>query len=264
MAPTFLMCPPDYYEIAYEINPWMDVRRKADPARARRQWEALYDCILRLGGGVELVAPVKGLPDMVFTANAGLVCGDRVILSSFRHAQRQGESPYFEAWFEKQGFKVHRPPPDCFFEGAGDGLFVGEDLFAGYRVRSDIRAHLRIGELLGRRVLSLELVEKYFYHLDTCFCPLDDRRALYYPGAFDAYGRKVIEDAVPRPLAVGGEDARRFGCNAVVLDRRVILHEGCGALRSALEAEGCEVHELDLSEFHKAGGSAKCLTLRVR
>jgi N-dimethylarginine dimethylaminohydrolase len=158
---------------------------------------------------------------------------------------------------------VHLLPQDHFFEGAGDGLFLGDNLFAGYRIRSDIQAHRIISEILGIRVLSLELVDERFYHLDTCFCPLDEERALYYPMAFDEYGLKVIERFVPKPLPVCDGDALRFGCNAVVIQKHVVLHRGCDELKAMLTGEGFEVHELDLSEFLKAGGSAKCLTLRI-
>ena len=264
MMTTFLMCPPDYYGIEYEINPWMDIRRQADSCLAIKQWEKLYDLLKnQLSVDVERVRPVKGLPDMVFTANAGLVFEKQFILASFRHPQRRGESPHFRRWFEEKGYQIHVLPPAHCFEGAGDGLFLGESLFAGYRIRSDIRVHGILSEVLEKRVLSLELVDERFYHLDTCFCPLDRERALYYPMAFDEYGRKVIERFVPKPLPVSDADAQRFGCNAVVIQRHVVLHEGCEELKALLQGEGFEVHELDLSEFLKAGGSAKCLTLRI-
>ncbi len=261
---TFFMCPPDYYGIKYEINPWMNMRYQADPKLAKEQWEKLYDLLKnKVAVNVELIKPVEGLPDMIFTANAGLAFERRFILASFRHTQRQGESPHFRMWFEKRGYQVHILPQDLFFEGAGDGLFLGENLFAGYRIRSDIRAHGIISEFLEKRVLSLELVDDRFYHLDTCFCPLDHERALYYPLAFDEYGRQVIEQFVPNPLPVSDADALRFGCNAVVIQKHVVLHQGCEELKALLRDEGFTVHELDLSEFLKAGGSAKCLTLRI-
>ena len=258
------MCPPDYYGIEYEINPWMDLRRQADPKMAKRQWESLYDLLKnRLHVRVELIEPVKGLPDMVFTANAGLIFENYFILASLRHPERRGESPHFEKWFKGYGYQVHTLPPDCFFEGAGDGLFLGENLFAGYRIRSDVQAHRIISEILGKRVLSLELVDERFYHLDTCFCPLDADRALYYPLAFDEPAGKVIQQFVPKPIPVSDADALRFGCNAIVIEENVVLHYGCEELKAMLIGEGFLVHELDFSEFLKAGGSAKCLTLRI-
>jgi N-dimethylarginine dimethylaminohydrolase len=262
--PSFFMCPPDYYGIEYEINPWMDRRRPADPLRAAKQWRALYDRLsTTLGATVELLTPVPGLPDLVFTANAGLATGKKFIRSNFRFPQRQREIPVFEDWFKKRGYRILPLPSEACFEGEGDALPVGRTLFAGYRMRSDIQSHQVIGEILGCEVLSLELTDPHFYHLDTCFCPLDDRTALYFPEAFDDYGRKVIEASVPDPVPVSLEDALRFGCNAVVVGKDVVLQAGCDVLKRSLSDHGYTVHELDLSEFHKAGGSAKCLVLRL-
>ena len=260
---SLLMCPPDYYGIEYEINPWMDVRRPADAERAGGQWQALYDLLRSLGVHVELVEPVKGLPDLVFTANAGIVADRRFIASRFLHPERQREQPTWEAWFRARGYRIETLPEKACFEGEGDALWFGTTMFAGYRIRSDIRSHQALATIVGHEVLSLELVDERFYHLDTCFCPLDERRALYYPPAFDDYGRRVIAQFVPDPVAVDDADAARFGCNAIVVGRDVILQSGCAALERSLRGLGFSPHAVDLSEFHKAGGSAKCLALWI-
>jgi arginine dihydrolase len=262
--PTFLMCPPDYFGIEYEINAWMDRRRPADPGVAMRQWQGLCRLLTEnLEARVELLPSVRGLPDLPFTANAGLVRDRHFIRSNFRFPERQPESPVFEGWFNSHGYRTSTLPAGACFEGEGDALFIGETLFAGYRMRSDIESHLKIGQILECRVLSLELADPRFYHLDTCFCPLGDRAAFYFPEAFDAYGRKVIETSVPEPIRVDKEDALRFGCNAIVVGKDVVLQTGCAGLNRELRRRGYAVHELDLSEFHKAGGSAKCLVLRL-
>src|SRR5205085_12484638 len=142
--------------------------------------------------------------------NAGLIRDDRVVLSNFRHQQRQGEAPIFRRWFEARGLRVETLPPTVYFEGEGDALFLGERLFAGYRWRSDARAHYLLGEILGVQVLSLELMDPRFYHLDTCFCPLDSATAAYYPGAFDEYARRVLEANVPQLIPVDEKEAARF------------------------------------------------------
>jgi N-dimethylarginine dimethylaminohydrolase len=257
------MCSPDYYGIEYEINPWMDVRVGSDPGDSRRQWSALEERLDSLGVIVERIDPVRGLPDLVFTANAGLVFRDTVILSRFRHGVRQKEAPYFRAWFASRGFGVVELPEGMHFEGAGDALFCGETLFAGYRFRSDALGHQWIGEHLGVNVLPVELVDPRYYHLDTCFCPLAEGAAIYYPGAFDEYGRSVLKEWVGRLIEVSADEARSFSCNAVVVGRDVVLNEGAPRLAESLRAEGFRVHALVLTEFIKAGGSAKCLTLRL-
>ncbi|HXG12071.1 MAG TPA: arginine deiminase-related protein [Gemmataceae bacterium] len=258
-----LMCPPDYYGIEYEINPWMSRSRGSVRERARRQWDALYQTLLGLGVQVELLTPQPGLPDLVFTANAGLVFRDRFFSSRFRHEVRARETPYFDAWFAAHGFTVEHLPEGMYFEGAGDALFCGPVLFAGYRIRSDVRAHQYLAGVIGRQVLPLELINPRFYHLDTCFCPLAPGEAIYYPAAFDAYGRRVLRTHIPKLLAVNEAEAHRFGCNAVVVGKTVVTNSGCERLAADLRAWGYEPVAVELDEFLKAGGSAKCLTLRL-
>ena len=260
--PALLMCRPAHYGIRYEINPWMHVRRPANQRKAVRQWEALYRLLTALNVRVQLLPPSAGLPDLVFTANAGLVDGRTFIRSNFRYPQRQGEEPVVERYVRRRGFRIVRLPRRFNFEGEGDALWSGDTLLLGFRYRSDAAAHERLAALLGREVLPVELIDKRFYHLDTCFCPLDARSALWYPRAFDRYGRRVLERAVPELLPVSEADATRFCCNAIVAGREIVLQAGASrALLKRLRARGLTPHPLDLSEFLKAGGSAKCLVL---
>ncbi len=256
-----LLCPPDYYGIEYEINPWMDRRRNADQALARAQWQQLHDTLKALDCQVERIPAQPRLPDMVFTANAGLVAGRRFIRSNFRFSQRRGEEEHFENWFADHGYEVLRLPDSLFFEGEGDALFCGEVLFCGYRFRSDVRSHQLVGEMLRCLVISLELVLDRHYHLDTCFCPLPDGGAIWYPAAFDAYGQRTIRHHVRDLIAVGPEEAGRFACNAVVLDKESVLPEGCPELEKTLVKRGYRPHALPMTEYLKAGGACKCLTL---
>jgi N-dimethylarginine dimethylaminohydrolase len=154
-------------------------------------------------------------------------------------------------------------PTKYAFEGEGDALFVGNDLFVGYRFRTDVHAHRLIGEMLGLRVISLHLTDGYFYHLDTCFCPLGPDVAAYYPPAFDAYAQQVLKAHIPRLFEVSEADTRRFAANAVVVEKNVVMNVGCDAFQRTLEAEGFCVYPVDLSQFLLAGGSAKCLVLRL-
>ena len=261
--PSILMCPPDYYGIEYEINPWMSRSRASSPERAREQWQTLHDRLVSLGVVVETMTPRKGLPDLVFTANAGLVHRTHFFSSRFRHEVRARESPYFDGWFADHGFTVEQMPTDVHFEGAGDALFCGPSLIAGYRIRSDALGHQFLGKQLGVQVLPVELVDPRFYHLDTCFCPLSPGEALYFPPAFDSYGLKVLQKHVPRLIPVVESEAVRFACNAVVVGRTVVANAGSDQMATDLSARGYEVHFVELDEFIKAGGSAKCLTLRL-
>ncbi len=263
--PTFLMSRPRYYEIAYEINPWMKLERPVDGPLARRQWQVLYGTLRRMREvRVRLINPVRGWPDMVFTANGGLVVGRDVFLSNFRYRQRRGETRHFAAWFKKHRYRVVRLHERLRFEGEGDALRVGENWFFGYHFRSDIAAHQWMSGRLRARVLSLELVNKRFYHLDTCFLPLDGRSCLYYPKAFDHYARRLISSFVPDPIPVPLADAKRFVCNGVVVGKKLVVQEGVSrGVRRALKQRGFTLVELDLTEFLKAGGSSKCLVLTL-
>jgi N-dimethylarginine dimethylaminohydrolase len=257
------MCPPDYYGIEYEINAWMNRRRQSDHPTAVRQWNELRRILESLGAEIVCMEAVPGLPDLVFTANAALIYRDIAVISRFRHDVREREVPYDEAWLKRLGFVIEHAPEGSYFEGAGDALFCGDTLFAGYRIRSDARGHQQIGLRLGVRVIPLELVDPYYYHLDTCFCPLRSDCAIWYPMAFDDYGRRVLTEFIGDLIAVGGEEARRFACNAVVVGATVVTNTGCPQLHDALARRGFETRETPLDEFTKAGGSAKCLTLRL-
>ncbi len=264
---VFLMCPPEYFTVAYIINPWMHGNlRRIDAVVARQQWRALYDAIVE-HATVRLVLPEPGSPDMVFTANAGLVKGRRFILSRFRYPERQYEEPYFADWFMDRGYEVSLMPRDLPFEGAGDALFDRREarLWMGHGHRSLQGARDVLGERLGMEVVLLKLVDNRFYHLDTCFCPLEGGHLLYYPAAFDDASRAQIEALVPaaRRIAIEEEDALAFACNAVNIDARVIVNRATPAFVKALGRCGYEVLQTPLSEFMKAGGSAKCLTLRL-
>jgi lysine-ketoglutarate reductase/saccharopine dehydrogenase-like protein (TIGR00300 family) len=263
----FLMCPPAHFDVQYVINPWMEGNvHRSSQATAAEQWQKLQR-LIKGQGQVEQVPPQPGLPDMVFTANAGLVAGDQVVLSRFLHRERQGEEAHFRRWFSEHGFTVHELPRDLPFEGAGDALLHrdGRTLWAGYGFRSELDSHPYLAELLDIEVLSLRLVDKRFYHLDTCFCPLERGHLLYYPAAFDAQSNRLIEQRVPesKRIAVDETDAVNFACNAVNVDRRIILNQASADLKARLQKAGFEVFETPLFEFMKSGGGAKCLTLRL-
>ena len=258
-----LLCAPDYYGIEYEINPWMDRAHNAVPEMARAQWARLRETLQSLGCQIELISPQPNLPDMVFTANAGLVSAKKFVRSKFRFPQRQGEEGYFEKWFLEHGYEQVTLSDDLYFEGEGDALFCGEVLFCGYRFRSDIRSHQRIGEMLKCLVISVELVQDRFYHLDTCFCPLSVDSAIWYPAAFDEYGQRVIRHHVKDLLDVSQEEAAHFACNAVVLGKDIVLADNSPKLAAGLRVRGFRTHELSMTEFIKAGGACKCLTLFI-
>lgn len=261
-----LMCPPTYFDVTYAINPWMVEASPCDVDLAKRQWDNLYRTITKeVGAEVLLMEPVEGLPDLVFTANAAFVYDNQAVIAHYKHPERRGEESFCAEWFEKHGFDVTALPDNLFFEGAGDALVWQDRVFAGYKTRTDIASHNLLTAKTGLPVLSLELIDPRFYHIDVCICPLADGHFIYSPEAFDEYGNTVIEANVPREkrIPVTPEEAARFACNSVNVHDAVIFNQGSAKLADELKIRGFRVFQVDLSEFLKSGGSSKCLTLRV-
>jgi N-dimethylarginine dimethylaminohydrolase len=262
-----LMCAPDYFSINYVINPWMTEHiGSSDQKKAKKQWSILKDVISEYAD-VVTVEPRPGLPDMVFTANAGLVVDQKVIPSHFIPLERRPEEQYFKHWFKKNSFKCFELNEQIKFEGAGDCLLDkgGSWLWTGVGFRTEIEAHVEIERFFGIKVVALQLVDPHFYHIDTCFCPLTGGFVMYYPPAFNSESRLAIEDRIPlhKRIIVNTMDAENFACNAINIGNVIILNKASGSLKSKLINAGFKIREVDLSEFLKAGGSAKCLTLKL-
>ena len=263
----FLMCPPSYFGVEYVINPWMQGQVHAtDLGHARTQWKALHALIAEQAQ-VDLLPEVPGLPDLVFTANAALIYRGRAILSNFRCPERQPEAAHNARWFAENGFTVSHLPPDVFFEGAGDALLDRAQplLWMGHGFRSDIGALPHLAALTGLEIQPLRLCDPRFYHLDTCFCPLQAGYLLYYPGAFDKAGIAAIEARVSpsQRLALPDSDAIEFACNAVNIGWKIILNNASESTTHWLTERGFDITKTRLHEFMKAGGAAKCLSLRL-
>ena len=263
MTRKVLMCEPVHYRIDYEINPWMRRANAVQGEQANEQWRGLHDALVALGVDVQLVEQGPDVPDMTFTANAGVVIGERFIPANFRFPQRQPEEERFVRWFEDHGYETETIHDPHYWEGEGDVLPGENEIFAGYRFRTEFRALDHVDELLGRETVRLELVDPRFYHLDTCFAPLGGGRALYYPGAFGEASRATLAHHFPDLIAVNDHDAGRFACNAVRVDGTVVLNSDCPATIQALQERGFETVQTATDEFIKAGGSVKCLVLML-
>jgi len=262
-----LMCPPDYFAVEHVLNPWMAGNEGSlDQSLAQSQWAYLYESIAEVAD-IELLEPQSGLPDLVFTANAGFVCGHTAVPSHFMPQERRGEEAYLKQWLTDRGFELRLLPDDIGFEGAGDCLIDrgGPWLWTGYGFRTEIESHALLSEWFAREVVSVRLVDPRFYHIDTCLCPLSGGYLLYYPQAFDQASIEAIEKRVPanRRIIVSDADAAAFACNAVNIDEHVFLHTCSATLHTELGRLGFDVHEIPLTEFLKSGGSAKCLTLKL-
>jgi len=259
----YLMCRPEFFGVLYEINPWMHAEVRVDPEGAVEQWEGLVATLREAGAGIELQEPVAGLPDLVFTANAGIVNGAQFVPSRFRNVERQAETVHDVAWFSAHGYRVDGLPLEVHHEGAGDALPFGDVLVSGYRFRSDAASHAHLSRLTGAAVRSIELVDERLYHLDLTFCPLDGRRAMVAPLGWDRYGLAVLGALVPEPLLLEDEEALAFCANSVVVGTTVVM-PGCPPrVGRVLEGWGFDVVVCPVGEFLKAGGGCRCLTLAL-
>jgi N-dimethylarginine dimethylaminohydrolase len=216
----YLMCRPEHFEVSYAINPWMDVTRDVDRELALRQWETLRQTYLDLGHEVELIDPEPGLPDMVFAANGGIVVDGRAVVARFRDAQRAAEAAAYRRWYADAGFAPTRP--GATFEGEGDLLVAGDTILAGYGFRTDRAAHDVVARVTGREVVSLELIDPRYYHLDVALCPLDADTIAYLPEAFSPAARAELERRFPAALTVTTHDATCLALNAVSDGRHVV------------------------------------------
>lgn len=262
-----LMCPPDYFTVDYVINPWMAGQEGVlDRDLAQQQWETLRDTIAEYADVVTMPAQPE-LPDMVFTANAGVVLGNKAIASHFMPLERRPEEEHFKRWFRESGFDLLDLDEKIGFEGAGDCLFDrgGDWLWTGYGFRTEIEAHAEIQKYFDVELVSIKLTDSRFYHIDTAFCPLSSGFLMYHPPAFDFDSRVAIESRIPphKRIIVDTLDAGNFACNAVNIGDTVILNQASEPLKAQLMMRGFKVREVGLSEFLKAGGSAKCLTLKL-
>jgi len=259
-----LMCKPAYFDVVYAINAWMHPDDPLDKKVAAEQWNNLYKVYESLGYEIELIEPVDGLPDMVFTANGGLVYEDKVVLPNFKNAERQGETPVFKKWFKENLPNSQLLSPNSLFEGEGDALFIGNKLYGGYGFRSSREEYRQIGEFLDVEVVPLELVDPRFYHFDTCFSVLDSQTVAYFPEAFSEKARELIEKNIPNTLKVEEKDAEVFGLNMFSDGKNVVVAEQAKDFQKQLSGRGYNVHTVDVSEFKKSGGGIKCLTLLLK
>jgi len=262
MSRHYIMCRPTYFAVDYAINPWMDPTMPVDTDLAIAQWETLRQTYLRMGHTVELVDPMPGLPDMVFTANGATIIDGKMLGSQFRYPQRAAEAPAFLDWGDRAGLATQEAK--AVNEGEGDILLAGELVLAGFGPRTDLAAHAQAQELFGRPVISLQLVDPRYYHLDTALCVLRPDRIAYLPSAFSEGSQAVLRQLYPDALLARAEDAAAFGLNAVSDGRHVVLPVGATAMARKLATLGYEPVPVDVSELLKAGGGPKCCTLEVR
>lgn len=264
---TILMCRPDYFTVSYRINPWMHPEDPTDTSLAVTQWEVLYRTYLDLGFDVQLVDAIPGLPDMVYAANGGFVLDSIAYGASFTYPERQPEGPAYMEWFRANGFDVR--VPESVNEGEGDFLLVGDVLLAGQGFRSASNSHQELGAIFGRPVISLNLVNPSFYHLDTAIAVLDpeggaEANIAYLPSAFDEPSLAILRGRYPDAIIVTEEDAAVLGLNSYSDGYNVVIASRAKDFERQLRERGYNPIGVDLSELLLGGGGVKCCTLELR
>lgn len=258
----FVMCRPDYFEVTYSINPWMNPNEPVDRALALAQWDALRSTFERYGHHVDVVPGEPGLPDMVFTANSGLMIGDRAMSARFTHAERAAEGPAYHRWFAQRGVRELAAAHEI-NEGEGDFALVGDRILGGMGFRCSLAAHREVERFFEKPVVSLELVDPRFYHLDTALMVLDDANIAYFPAAFSTESQALLAGLYPDAIEATDADAKVLGLNGVCDGFNVFLSDKVVDLAESLRAHGYNPIGIDLSELLKAGGGVKCCTLEV-
>jgi len=267
----YLMCTPSHFTVSYSINPWMEPSRPTDTNLAVQQWQSLYDTYVSLGHEIELVDPLEGLPDMVYTANGGFVIDGIAYGPKFRFRERAAEAPAFIDWFAANGFEVAKPVEVN--EGEGDFLLVGNTILAGTGFRSTGDSHREVGEVFSREVVSLTLTDPRFYHLDTAIAVLDPvegpsgvekANIAYLPNAFDERSQAILRERYPDAIRVSDADGAVFGLNSASDGKNVIISPRAVGFEAQLRERGYTPVKVDLSELLLGGGGIKCCTLELR
>ena len=259
---TVLMCRPEYFTVSYRINPWMHPEDPTDTSLAVRQWDVLYRTYLDLGFEVHLIDPIAGLPDMVYAANGGFVIDNIAYGASFTYPERQPEGPAYMDWFREAGFDVR--VPEEINEGEGDFLLVNGMILAGTGFRTASNSHEEIARIYGREVVSLNLINPSFYHLDTAVAVLDDTNIAYLPSAFDEASLATLRRLFPDAVIVTEEDAAVLGLNSFSDGYNIVIASRAKDFERQLRERGYNPIGVDLSELLLGGGGVKCCTLQLR
>jgi N-dimethylarginine dimethylaminohydrolase len=267
-----LMCPPEYFDVIDVKNPYMEGQQgHVDQALARQQWLEVKKAFEAAGAEVRTDMALPGCEDMVFCANpvfTGLDgSGERVcVLSHMRYRSRQREVDAHAEWFRANGYRVALLTEQGCFEGSGDALWhPGRRLiWGGFGYRTDAVVYDEIGEIFDAPVLTLKLASERFYHLDTCFAPLDEFTVMIYEPAFTREGVALIRSMFRRVVEVNAQEAANMACNAAAFfGRVVVIQSGSPRVNQKLRDLGFEVMEVNTSEFLKSGGSVFCMKMHL-
>jgi len=270
MSKQVLLCPPHYFEVVDQKNPYMSGKAPVDAEKANAQWQALCDTLEESGYEIVTIDPAPGLEDMVFAANQAFVgykegVGRFVVPSRMVYPSRQREVAFFRDWYCQRGYRVIDIEfGEEYFEGHGDFLWHpdGSRIYAGFGFRTTRGGVDKFASAMSKMeipVVPLQLVDPYCYHLDTCLCPLNNEAVLICPEAFSADALRVLPEYWKRIHELTADEAHKFMGNGIVANGRYITPYRSAHLDAILGREGLTPVVVNTSEFEKAGGSAFCM-----
>jgi N-dimethylarginine dimethylaminohydrolase len=270
MTKRVLLCPPVFFDVLEQKNPYMSADALVDYDKAQRQWEALCSALKETGCQIETIVPAPELEDMVFAANQAFVgfhegVGKFIVPSRMVYASRQREVQLYVDWFRQRGFKIVEVDlGGDYLEGHGDLLWQPDwsRVYAGYGFRSTKGGVEKFREAMSKMgipVVALRLVDPYCYHLDTCFCPLNDEAVLVYPGAYDSEALASLRGFWQRVHELTADEAHRFMGNGIVTNGKYLTPYVTPHLEAILREERLTPVVVDTSEFEKSGGSLFCM-----
>ena len=263
MIKSILLCPPDNYEIKYEINPWMDTSVIINKQQSKESHDTLKAVYTSLGIPFDELTTDATLPDQVFATDVGHVEGNMFIKANFKYKERRPEADIAETYFKNKGYEIHTLPNDVWYEG-GDFIKIGEKYFYGWGKRSSFESVKHLETILKKEIIPIELPDPYFYHLDTCFSPLSEQIALAHVGAFTPEGLRTLQKHFQSIIATAGEDNARLACNFVPYGKNIIISDGVSTFfKNVLRNLGFIIHGVPMGEFIKGGGSVHCLSLEI-
>lgn len=252
------MSPPDHFSIDYSINPWMQIDNPVNKKTAQSQWLSLKRTYQDFGFTITEIPAAKDHPDLVFTTDHGVWINDTFYLSNFRYPERQVEQKLIYPWYKQQQIKTHSIPSIYFLEG-GDVLVHHGQIYLGYGFRTSQESAEYLHNTTHLPVISLDLIDEAFYHLDTCLLPLSKEIALYYPQAFSLSGIKKLKQSFDILIPLTAREAENFACNSVIIGSSVLCQPNLDFEKRLFEL-GFTPVPLSMTEFNKSGGGIHCLS----
>lgn len=264
MTARFLMCPPEYYEDAMTMCQRNITRCTVNGALAKAQWQILYKILTdQIGAEVDVVDPVRGLPNMVFTGYSGIVFNNNFIRSNYRAKERQPEGAFFEKWFQERGFQVVSIPRGFVFDGEGDMISFKGHLLYGYHSKSELHMPELVGDKMSLNSIALQLIDDRFHHLDAGLCVIGEDTLLCYRQAFTDLGQQILRGMAKNFFLIRRDEALTWACNSIIVDRRIIISEESKLSGDMLRLMGFKVYRVNISEFTKVCAGVKSLVLKI-